>query len=104
MKAQPDRLGRIVIPDLFEENPDLDFDPEFLAQFARQTRFPALARLAFATRELPEPAEMRARRALGDQELSIQEHQRCGDLDGSWLLGNRQSAIENREVYRPTLL
>ena len=49
--------------------------------------FKGLVRLAFAARELPQPAQVRIGVALGDEQLAVAEDQGGGDINDGMAWG-----------------
>ena len=66
--------------EFLDEFADADFHAEFLAQFPGEALLGGFARLAFAAGKFPQPAEVRVRVALGDEEFAGTEDEAGADL------------------------
>jgi hypothetical protein len=82
VKAQMDGLLGIGVRDGFDEFKHLNLATKFLAQFAAEALLEGFARFTFATRKFPEPAEVRIRVALGDEQFAVSEDQAGSHFDG----------------------
>ncbi len=60
---------RVVVPDLGKEFADVNLHTQFLADLAHETLLEALAGFALAAGEFPQPAEVRVRVPLGDEQM-----------------------------------
>ena len=80
-KFQVDGFLWVVVADFLEEFADGNFHAEFLADFADEALLEGLARLAFAAGKFPQPAEMRLRVALRDEQFAAVEDERGADCD-----------------------
>ena len=67
IKVQANGLFRIGVGKALNKRIDGNIDSELFLQFAYQTVFEALARLAFAAREFPQSAQVRAGVPPGNQ-------------------------------------
>ena len=76
------RFVGIGVSQAVQAGADLDFDSQFLAEFANQALRKRLIPFAFASRKLPQTAQVRLRRALGDEQFAVSEDQAGGNLDG----------------------
>src|SRR5690606_34413386 len=77
-------LARVVLGHLDQAFADLDLDPQLLLQLARQRGLRALARLALAAGEFPEPRQVAVLAALGEQDAAADVGDDAGhDVDRS---------------------
>jgi len=76
-------LVTIGVRHALEQYTDADFNAKFLAQFALQAFLEGFARLAFATGEFPQAAQMVARMSLSDEQLAGTEDQAGGNFNCS---------------------
>ena len=67
--------------DVFKEFADGDGRGEFLANLADKALLKRLASLALAAGKLPQPAEMGAGAAPGDEQLAVAEDERGADFN-----------------------
>jgi hypothetical protein len=81
-KAKVDGFFRIFMGDAFNQLPDLDLDAQLLDQFPRQALFEGFVRLPFASRELPQSAQVDVGMALSDEKFALAKHEARGDVDG----------------------
>ena len=102
-KFEADGFFGIFVGDGLEKFADLDFDAEFLQQFALQAIFIGFTGMAFAAGKFPQAAQMRLRAALGDQEQAVAENQAGGDIDGVWMR-THGGALSPVMLQRPMLL
>ncbi len=65
--------------DLLEH---LHFNAQFLLEFALERLLEGFAGFEFAARKFPQPAQVRLRVALGNEEFALVEYQSGGNIDG----------------------
>jgi hypothetical protein len=65
----------------FNAQADVHFDAQFLAQFADEACLESFVRFSFASRELPESAQVHIIEAAGDQQFAIAENQPGSNID-----------------------
>ena len=90
---QQHRAFGISVRDGIEQLADNDIHTEFFAKFAGETLLKGFSCLAFASGKFPQPAEMRIRMALCDEEFAGAEDEAGADFNDS-----------RRVAHRPMLL
>jgi hypothetical protein len=80
-ELQVHRFLGVGMSQAFEERPDTDFDSEFLPQFASEAALERFLGFTLASRELPQPSQMRFSVALCNQEPAVTENQGGGNID-----------------------
>jgi hypothetical protein len=80
-ESQMDGEVRVIVREALEELAHGHVNAQFLAQFAREALLKSLARVSFAAREFPQPAEMIFGSPLRDQELAVAKDQAGRDLN-----------------------
>jgi len=73
-KLQVNGLLSVIMRHHFDARADVHFDAQFLTQFADEACLESLVRFSFASRELPESAQVHIIEAAGDQQFAIAEN------------------------------
>jgi hypothetical protein len=77
--------------DVLDQFAHLGLDAQFLGQFALEALLEGFAGLAFSAGEFPQAAQVRARRALGDEKFAVAEDQAGRHFN--WRLAAGQGAF-----------
>jgi hypothetical protein len=82
-----------MMDDLLDQVAHLGVDAQFLGQFPLETLLEGFARLALSAGEFPQAAQVRARRALGDEQFSLSEDQAGGHFNWRIAVGHDEALL-----------
>src|SRR3954462_5456190 len=80
-ELQMNGLLRIFVSHRLDARADIHLDPQFLAQFARETRFERFLRLSLAPWKLPQAAQVNVIKTTRDEQFALAEDQPGSDID-----------------------